>query len=385
MSFGGTPPPPPPPGQAPWAPDPPPGPEQPRSQSPWYGTLPFLVPMLICCAPVGIIFMWVAAPWTKQAKWAITGVLTTLMVATMVIGALAPPPEEDVSTSGPTTTGEVINPTTTAPEAPVTEPPATEPPATTAPPTTPPPPPPAPPSIAPSVEEFLSRWNAVAAESGGLVALPPFSVEGGPAMDTATSSPTSGGLSVLLTINKEDRSVREATIIALPENQSQAADALLSLAYLVRTASPDLPPDAPGDVLRDLGLTDAALDLSDYEETTTRGNVRYIVQASDVLGLFFIASPTALADAGESPLEGSSDSLRSLMPDVVCMNLQDAQDRIQEEGVFYSRSSDATGRGRSQIIDSNWIVVGQEPQPGEPIGEGDAVLSVVKNNEDNPC
>lgn len=76
----------------------------------------------------------------------------------------------------------------------------------------------------------------------------------------------------------------------------------------------------------------------------------------------------------------------SLMPDVVCMNLQDAQDYIQATtDVFLSLSEDATGAGRSQIIDSNWIVVSQRPSPGSPIGEGDAVLSVVKLEEPNDC
>lgn len=74
------------------------------------------------------------------------------------------------------------------------------------------------------------------------------------------------------------------------------------------------------------------------------------------------------------------------MPDVVCMNLQAAQDFIQSEiGVFYSRSEDATGAGRSQLIDSNWIVVAQRPAPGTPIDEGDAALSAVKLGESNDC
>lgn len=73
------------------------------------------------------------------------------------------------------------------------------------------------------------------------------------------------------------------------------------------------------------------------------------------------------------------------MPNVVCMNLQDAQNLIQELGVFYSRSTDATGKGRNQVLDANWVVVGQAPGVGVPIGEGDAVLSVVKLTEPNPC
>ncbi|MEV0550337.1 calcium-binding protein [Nocardia salmonicida] len=67
------------------------------------------------------------------------------------------------------------------------------------------------------------------------------------------------------------------------------------------------------------------------------------------------------------------------------MNLQAAQNTIQTAGVFFSRSTDASGRGRAQVMDRNWTVVAQEPAPGTPIGEGEAVLSVVKNEEPNQC
>ncbi|MGK8502245.1 PASTA domain-containing protein [Nocardia asiatica] len=67
------------------------------------------------------------------------------------------------------------------------------------------------------------------------------------------------------------------------------------------------------------------------------------------------------------------------------MNLQDAQDAIQAAGVFFSRSEDATGKGRMQLLDRNWIVVAQSPAPGSWIGEGEAVLSVVKIGEPSSC
>jgi hypothetical protein len=89
--------------------------------------------------------------------------------------------------------------------------------------------------------------------------------------------------------------------------------------------------------------------------------------------------PTEPGDASASEGEGA------VMPDVVCMNLQDAQDTIQTTGVFFSRSRDATGEGRHQIIDSNWQVVAQTPAPGTPIGEFEAVLDVVKFGEPSPC
>lgn len=73
------------------------------------------------------------------------------------------------------------------------------------------------------------------------------------------------------------------------------------------------------------------------------------------------------------------------MPNVVGMNLQDAQDTIQNAGVFFSRSYDCTGAGRSQIVDSNWLVITQNIAPGTPFGESDAVLGVVKYGEALSC
>ena len=88
----------------------------------------------------------------------------------------------------------------------------------------------------------------------------------------------------------------------------------------------------------------------------------------------------ATSSNGSNPFGGQAPE-DSLMPNVVCMNLQAAQDAIQDHGVFFSRSNDATGRNRSQFIDRNWIVIKQSPAPGTKIGEFDAVLSAVKIGE----
>lgn len=89
-------------------------------------------------------------------------------------------------------------------------------------------------------------------------------------------------------------------------------------------------------------------------------------------------------DGGLNPLGGNDDEDK-LMPDLVCRDLQAAQDEIQDHGVFFSKSVDASGKGRRQIWDRNWVVVSQTPAPGEPIGEGDAVLYVLKDDEDHGC
>ena len=98
-----------------------------------------------------------------------------------------------------------------------------------------------------------------------------------------------------------------------------------------------------------------------------------------------IAPQTTISSSPEAttnlnPLGGNSPE-DFLMPNVLCMNLQEAQDEIQDHGVFFSRSQDASGQDRFQMNDSNWIVVDQSPSVGTRIGEGDAMLSVVKIGE----
>ncbi len=63
------------------------------------------------------------------------------------------------------------------------------------------------------------------------------------------------------------------------------------------------------------------------------------------------------------------------------MDLQSAQDLIQDQGVFLSRSEDASGQGRRQVIDNNWVVVSQNIEVGAPIDEGEVVLRVLKQDE----
>ena len=72
---------------------------------------------------------------------------------------------------------------------------------------------------------------------------------------------------------------------------------------------------------------------------------------------------------------------RPIMPNVICLTLQKAQDLIQDQGVFFSRSEYATGQNRNQLVDSNWIVIEQKLKPVEQFSEGDAVLQVLKEVE----
>ncbi|AYF79416.1 hypothetical protein D7D52_26820 [Nocardia yunnanensis] len=95
--------------------------------------------------------------------------------------------------------------------------------------------------------------------------------------------------------------------------------------------------------------------------------------------------PTILTPQAGTTTTPAASGATAVMPNVVCMNLQDAQNKIHQAGVFYSRSKDATGKGRHQVLDRNWIVIAQNLAPGTPFGEGDAILSVVKYGEPNNC
>lgn len=124
---------------------------------------------------------------------------------------------------------------------------------------------------------------------------------------------------------------------------------------------------------RDQTITSLEDELDEVEATTTTRRVTTTT------------STTTTAAPATAPPPPPATSATVLMPDVVCSNLQDAQNEIQRAGVYLSYSEDATGRDRNQVIDSNWLVIRQTPTPGTPIGEGDPLLYVVKYGETNDC
>lgn len=79
--------------------------------------------------------------------------------------------------------------------------------------------------------------------------------------------------------------------------------------------------------------------------------------------------------------QGPPDTTDGTVPDVVCMNLQDAQDTLQSAGFDNLDSTDALG-DRYQIVDRNWIVVKQSARPGSrPSPTTLIMLTVVKYGE----
>jgi beta-lactam-binding protein with PASTA domain len=73
---------------------------------------------------------------------------------------------------------------------------------------------------------------------------------------------------------------------------------------------------------------------------------------------------------------------RVRVPDVVGMDHQAAQDRLQGVGLYNLRERDASGQGRALLFDRNWTVVSQRPAAGKRVPESRVItLASVKDGE----
>jgi PASTA domain-containing protein len=68
-----------------------------------------------------------------------------------------------------------------------------------------------------------------------------------------------------------------------------------------------------------------------------------------------------------TPASGNSSPAKIAVPNVVGKDLQTAQDTMQAAGLYMLRSHDSTGRNRSQVLDSNWMVTDQTPAAGTKV------------------
>ncbi|MFD5624851.1 MULTISPECIES: PASTA domain-containing protein [unclassified Streptomyces] len=69
------------------------------------------------------------------------------------------------------------------------------------------------------------------------------------------------------------------------------------------------------------------------------------------------------------------------LPDMTGKVLQTAQDEAQALGFYGLTSSDATGAGRFQVLDRNWRVCSQTPEPGVHPVETTVDFATVKLTE----
>jgi hypothetical protein len=76
-----------------------------------------------------------------------------------------------------------------------------------------------------------------------------------------------------------------------------------------------------------------------------------------------------------------TDAETATLPDLVGQDLQAAQDEAQAAGFYALDDQDASGQGRLQILDRNWTVCSQDPEPGTHPTDTPVILYAVKDDE----
>jgi FlaG/FlaF family flagellin (archaellin) len=89
-------------------------------------------------------------------------------------------------------------------------------------------------------------------------------------------------------------------------------------------------------------------------------------------------APDSSSSVSEADSSSDSSSTKITVPDVVGMDHQDAQNKMQDVGLYNLDEEDATGQGRMLIIDHNWEVVRQKPAAGSKVSEDTTILLISK-------
>jgi hypothetical protein len=135
--------------------------------------------------------------------------------------------------------------------------------------------------------------------------------------------------------------------------------------------------------LRDVGLRK----ISPLDDTG-RGRViidpeNWVVDTQSPTAGAHVAAASTMTLHVRRPSDSATPSTKAgVVPHVVCMNLQDAQDSMQAAGFFNLGSADGSGQGRMQILDRDWVVIKQSARAGTKPGlTARIVLTSVKYGE----
>jgi PASTA domain len=140
-------------------------------------------------------------------------------------------------------------------------------------------------------------------------------------------------------------------------------------------------------VLLAVGLIGSAINGGKKEDDSTTASAT----SSAAVGSTVAAPPTTQAvlpppTTAAPTTQAAPTGVNFTMPDFVGMDLQSAQNLVQQNGVFLSRSHDLLG-SRHQVVDSNWIVCDQNIPAGQQVtGDAEGVIDfgVVKREESCP-
>ena len=80
--------------------------------------------------------------------------------------------------------------------------------------------------------------------------------------------------------------------------------------------------------------------------------------------------------------QAPAPAARITVPNGVGLNYQEAQDIWRAAGLHVAPAEDATGAGRIPVIDSNWVVLSQDPAAGAKVESGSLITATVKKLTD---
>ncbi|HEY3034651.1 MAG TPA: PASTA domain-containing protein, partial [Streptosporangiaceae bacterium] len=150
-------------------------------------------------------------------------------------------------------------------------------------------------------------------------------------------------------------------------------------------------PDVVGKRLTDAVAVLAASGFTDIRPADATGAERFVLNPNNWLvrsqappggARVAVSAPVTLNVSKPSDGQPTGPVTVGVVPDVVCRDLQSAQELLRTAGFANLASRDGTGAGRAQLVDQNWLVIaqsaaaGSRPDPGRKI-----TLTVVKYGE----
>lgn len=149
-------------------------------------------------------------------------------------------------------------------------------------------------------------------------------------------------------------------------------------------------PDVTGKRLNEAEALLHGAGIKNVKTTDATGKGRIVVDANNWIvrhqspdeGTKIAVGDTVTLDVAK-PTDGVGPSsvAKGVVPNVVCMDLQAAQDTLQSAGFYVLSSKDALG-DRHQILDRDWVVIGQSAAAGSTAFPTTKItLTVVKYGE----
>jgi hypothetical protein len=179
--------------------------------------------------------------------------------------------------------------------------------------------------------------------------------------------------------------VADGVSSAAPQSSSTPVGAAVTS---TKAASTSTVPNVVGKRLSDAETVLRAAGLKSISPVDDTGRHRIVIDPEN--WVVDAQSPKAGAHASGTvtlqvrrPSDAKPGSTKvGVVPNVVCMNLQDAQNTMQDSGFFNLGSADGAGQGRMHILDRDWVVIGQSVRAGTKPGlTKRIVLTSVKYGE----